>query len=92
MISVVKKIANKLFDCGKHPQSEISIENCCLKISSTGVSHLQRSLIILFTLNERSEFTLNERSEFTLNERSEFTLNERSEFTMLMISQRIYSL
>ena len=64
MISVVNKIANKLFDCGKFPQSKISIENCCLKISSRVFYHLQRSLIILFTLNERSEFTLNERVHF----------------------------
>ena len=32
MVSVVKKIANKLFESGKHRAgNKISIENCCLK-------------------------------------------------------------
>ena len=34
MISVINKIAKELFDYCKHPQNEISIEKCCLKISS----------------------------------------------------------
>ena len=36
-------MVNKLFDYCKHLQSEISIENCCLKIIFADVYHLQRS-------------------------------------------------
>ena len=48
-------MVNKLFESCKHPQNKISIENCCLKISSRMFTICKRSLIILFTTHSISQ-------------------------------------